>query len=168
MMLLWRKWTRLSERPLERRLILAPGVLDAINNALSAARTRHHEGVAYLLGVTNGSVTAAMAVANVEARTTAGSFDVDSVAMARVVRTATDRGMQMVGQVHTHPTLAFHSDGDEAGARIRYPGYVSVVLPNYGGRLPLLDGSACFMFDRDYGFVALPESAVIALDRSLL
>lgn len=152
----------------ERRLVFAAGVLRTIDDALTDARQRRHEGVAYLLGVTNGSLTAAIAVAKVKARTTAGSFEVSPTEMARVVRAATDIGIQVVGQVHTHPTLAFHSGGDEAGAKIRYPGYVSLVLPDYGCGLPLLDGGACFMFDRESGFVALPELAVTVLDGSLL
>lgn len=144
-----------------RTLVFAQAALEGLDEALSPYQARQHEGVAYLLGLTTGQTTVVLAAARVSAVTTVGSFEVTSIEMAKIVRAATDRRLQVVGQVHTHPTLAFHSSGDEAGARIRYNGYVSVVLPEYGRGLPALDGAACFMFDRESGFVALPGTTVL-------
>ncbi len=75
--------------------------------------------------------------------------------MAHVVRTAVGAGLQVVGQVHTHPGRAYHSDGDVQGARIIYGGFVSVVLPDYGRRLPAFEGAAAYMFRSGTGFVEL-------------
>lgn len=109
--------------------------------------------MAYLLGQTDSMVTLAIAAVRPEAVTTPGSFFVSSAAMAKVVRSAMKAGLQVVGQVHTHPRKAYHSDGDVEGARIVYGGFVSVVLPDYGRRLPVIDGAAIYMFRSETGFV---------------
>jgi proteasome lid subunit RPN8/RPN11 len=98
-----------------------------------------------------------------EAHTTQGSFHVDPRAMARVVRAAANLGLQVVCQVHTHPGRAYHSDGDVEGARIRYAGFTSVVLPDYGRRLPRFDGAAIYMLGTDDCWVDLnPDELIIA------
>ena len=38
-------------------------------------------------------------------------------------------GRQIVGQAHTHPGHAFHSERDDEGPMVHAPGYVSVVVP---------------------------------------
>jgi hypothetical protein len=84
--------------------------------------------------------------------------------MAACVRAAARHRLQVVAQVHTHPQQAFHSDGDVEGARIRYPGYASIVLPDYGDRLPSLEGAAVFVFTggswvelKAYDLILVPE-----------
>jgi proteasome lid subunit RPN8/RPN11 len=119
-----------------------------------------HEGIAYLLGHSDGTNTLTVAAIRPHARTTQGSFAVGSLAMACVVRSAVDCGLQLVGQVHTHPGRAYHSGGDEDGARIAYSGYVSIVLPDYGRRLPRLDGAATYMFRAGAGFAALDQARI--------
>jgi proteasome lid subunit RPN8/RPN11 len=113
--------------------------------SLAPAQRNRHEGVAYLLGRTDGLVTLAVTVFQPEATTTRGSFHVESRAMAPCVRAAVNLELQVVAQVHTHPGRAYHSDGDVEGARIRYAGYVSIVLPDYGRRLPSLNEAAIYM-----------------------
>ena len=80
-------------------------------------------------GLSNRATIVVVADMRPEARTMPASFNVSSVAMARVVRAASDAGLQVVGQIHTHPDRAFHSGGDEDGARIVYGGCVSIVVP---------------------------------------
>jgi proteasome lid subunit RPN8/RPN11 len=83
--------------------------------------------------------------------------------MARGVRAATNLGLQVVAQVHTHPSIAYHSDGDVEGARIRYPGYGSIVLPDYGRSLPRLDDAAVYFFDMANTWVQLEPKEVIVI-----
>ncbi len=117
----------------------------------------------YLLGTTAGETTVGVTAVRPEARTTRGSFEVGSVAMARVVRAAADLTLQVVGQVHTHPGVAAHSEGDVAGARMKYPGYVSIVVPDYGSLLPALEGAAVYLYAENEGFVCLgPEAVLVA------
>ncbi|MCZ6772974.1 MAG: hypothetical protein O7G83_13495 [Proteobacteria bacterium] len=121
---------------------------------------RGHEGVAYLFGLSGGTTALAVAAIRPRAQTTRGSFSVGAPAMAHVVRVAVGAGLQVVGQVHTHPGRAYHSDGDVQGARIVYDGFVSVVLPDFGRRLPALDGAAAYMFRSGTGFVELSVAQI--------
>ena len=109
-----------------------------------------------MIGLTDGTTTLAVASIRPQAATTRGSFSVNAPAMAQVVRSATRAGLQLVGQVHTHPGKAYHSDGDVEGARIVYRGFVSIVLPDYGRRLPALEGAAMYMFRGESGFAEIP------------
>lgn len=163
---MWQRLIRIfSRKPAYRpgpppppRLVLTQPCLQAIFACLEPEIRRGHEGVAYLLGQTDGTLTTAIAAVRPEAVTTPGSFSVSAPAMAKVVRIATRAGLQVVAQVHTHPGKAYHSDGDVEGARIVYRGFVSAVLPDYGRRLPALDGSAVYMFRGEAGFVEVaPE-----------
>lgn len=165
---MWMRLTRLLTRklafrpgpPPPPRFVLTESCVAALAMCMEPEIEKGHEGIAYLLGQSDGTNTLAVAAIRPQAQTTRGSFAVGSPAMARVVRSAVDQGLQLVGQVHTHPGQAYHSEGDEDGARIAYSGYVSIVLPDYGRRLPDLDGAAVFMFRADTGFVALNEPRI--------
>lgn len=49
------------------------------------------------------------------------------------------------------------SDGDLKGMRVRYPGYVSIVLPDYGAQLPSLSQAHVLMWTVD-GFQSVGSS----------
>lgn len=143
------------------RIVISEACLAALSECLALEIRKGHEGIAYLLGQTDGATTVAVAAIRPDAQTTRGSFNVGTPAMARVVRAAVDRGLQVVGQVHTHPGDAYHSEGDDEGARIAFTGYVSLVLPDYGRNLPTLTGGAAFFFfQAGKRFVPLDAAAV--------
>jgi len=142
------------------RFVLTEPCVEALYTCMGPEIHGGHEGVAYMLGQTDGTVTLAVAAVRPEAKMTRGSFSVSAPAMAKVVRTATRHGLQVVGQVHTHPGKAYHSDGDVEGAHIVYRGFVSVVLPDYGRDLPALDGAAVYMFRRKSGFIEVAAERV--------
>lgn len=149
--------------PPQPRLVLAQACADAFAACVAPETRRGHEGVAYLLGQTDGSTTLALAAMRPEALTTRGSFAVDARAMAKIVRTASAAGLQVVGQLHTHPGEAYHSEGDDDGARIAYTGYVSIVLPEYGRLLPALTGAAIYVFRAGTGFIPVEASRVAVI-----
>ncbi|MBK79593.1 MAG: hypothetical protein CMQ43_01565 [Gammaproteobacteria bacterium] len=158
---MWSALTRLFVRkpafkpgpPSAPQLLFTDSCVAALQECLLPEIQKRHEGIAYLAGRTDGGVTIAIAAMRPKAQTTPGSFNVTAAAMAPIVRAAASRGLQVVGQVHTHPREAFHSGGDEEGARIAYTGYVSLVLPDYGGHLPGFDGAAVYLFRAGLGFV---------------
>jgi hypothetical protein len=139
--------------PAVLQLILSDSCVDGLHHCLLPEIQKQHEGIAYLAGRSDGIVTLAIAAMRPQAQTTRGSFNVSATAMAPIVRAAASRGLQIVGQVHTHPREAFHSEGDDEGARIAYTGYVSLVLPDYGRYLPAFDNAAIYMFRANSGFV---------------
>lgn len=143
------------------RLVVSQACVDALAACLAPEIRGGQEGIAYLLGQSDGTTTVALAAIRPEAKVTRGSFVVAAPAMAKVVRAAVDRSLQVVGQVHTHPGDAYHSDGDDDGARIAFTGYASVVLPDYGRHLPALTRAAAYFFQAGKGFVALGAGNVI-------
>lgn len=80
--------------------------------------------------------------------------------MAKVVFLAMELDLQIVGQVHTHPQEAFHSAGDEEGANIRYNGFISIVIPDYGDHLPARTGWAVYRFRESGGWQPLDVDVV--------
>lgn len=150
------------------QLLITDSCVAALQECLLPEIRKQHEGIAYLAGRSDGGVTVAVAATRPEAQTTPGSFNVPATAMAPVVRAAASRGLQVVGQVHTHPREAFHSEGDEEGARIAYTGYVSLVLPDYGRHLPAFDGAAIYMFRAEFGFAQVEPASFRIIPGRLL
>ena len=109
---------------------------DRIPKELRESIRRRHEGIVYFVGLTTGTTTLALSVTLPKATTTPGSVDVSALEVGKVVRATAMAGLQVVGQLHTHPGDAYHSEGDLTGMQIRYPGYFSIVVPEYGAHLP--------------------------------
>jgi hypothetical protein len=149
----------------EPRLVLARSCFDGLLEALAPANHRRHEGVALLLGKIHEGIGVAAHAVRPNAVTTGGSFSIPGREMARVVGVCTRLGLDIIGQVHTHPLEAFHSEGDEEGANIRYDGYFSLVIPEYGRFMPSFQGSTLYVFSANQGWRLLdsPPSVVDAL-----
>ena len=153
--------------PSRPKLLLTEACLAGLHACLAPEMCQGHEGIAYLFGRTDGVITLAVTAFRPAAKTTPGSFLVEPPAMAHGVRTAANLSLQVIAQVHTHPSIAYHSEGDVAGARIRYPGYGSIVLPHYGRSLPRLDDAAVYVFDRANTWVQLEPNDVIVIPERL-
>ena len=121
--------------------------LREITQGMDSTTQLSHEGIAYLIGLTTGTTTIAASARFPGAATTRGSFDVTSREMAKIVSEATKSNLQVVGQIHTHPVSAFHSEGDIRGMKIKHPGYFSMVLPAYGRLLPSLQDAHILLWD---------------------
>lgn len=61
---------------------------------------------------------------------------VDGEALFRVNRTLYERGEVLAGQVHSHPTEAYHSDTDDHNPLVTLLGALSVVVPNFAAHSP--------------------------------
>lgn len=55
--------------------------------------------------------------------------------------------MQLVAQVHTHPTVAYHSDTDDAIPIVTTVGGLSLVVPDFARGASRLDTYAAFRLD---------------------
>lgn len=138
----------------------------ALQQCIAPEITSGYEGVAYLFGQTDGLTTIVLGAMRPDAQTTRGSFEISSVAAARAVRKINDAGLQLVGQAHSHPGAAYHSEGDEIGARIAYRGFVSIVVPDYGRRLPANDGWAVYFYT-DGHFIQLRNDQILLVPQQL-
>lgn len=110
---------------------------------------RGHEGIVYFAGLTDGATSVALYAVLPGAASTSASVDVSALELGKIIRSASEAGLQVVGQLHTHPGLAYHSPGDLTGMRIRFPGYFSIVVPDYGVGLPSLRNSHALMWAED-------------------
>lgn len=138
-----------QEVPPRLAAVMTTQCRDQLTEELRRSLRRGHEGMVYFVGLTTGKMTLAVSAVLPEAVTTHGSVDVGAAEIGKIVRGAASAGLQVVGQLHTHPGDAYHSDGDLAGMRIRYPGYVSLVVPEHGARLPSLDQAHVLMWTAD-------------------
>lgn len=99
-----------------------------------------HEGVAYLAGIPGPDWLVVTTVIVPNAEHTQGSYRTTALANAIVVKTINDLELQIIAQVHGHPTECVgHSVMDDLGAFMPFEGFYSIVLPDYGrkGMLPL-------------------------------
>lgn len=150
------------------KIVITNGCVQALTTCLAPERKKRHEGIAYLFGQTDGEITLAVGAIRPEADTTRGSFYVPPQAMAKIVRSVCEMNLKVIGQIHTHPGEAYHSSGDDEGARIAYSGYTSIVLPEYGRYLPNLTGAAIYMYQSDQkGFVELSLLDAIIVPENL-
>lgn len=128
---------------------LAPGrpmvaiteaVIRASEQYLHAGFWRPTEKVVYWAGIKREDVFTALTVIRPDARLTRGSFRTTPAANAEVIAFLSDRGLALVGQVHTHPgAWVDHSGGDDEDAFMPRENYISIVVPSYcrGGMLPI-------------------------------
>ena len=66
-----------------------------------------------------------------------------------VVRRLRARDEKLLAQVHSHPSEAFHSPGDDRRAASYHPGYYSVVVPGYGTGVATIDQCTVHLYDGD-------------------
>lgn len=139
-------WRRPKQRELKSKhsnsrtsqaIWLCAGLLDRTVAVLQQSGDQHgpHEGIAYWAGRRAGNeafITTCIAPA---ALTTSGSFDTTAQSNARVVMYLANAGLELIGQVHSHPGgFVGHSHGDDRRALMPYDGFLSLVVPNYAGR----------------------------------
>lgn len=143
-------WNWLKRKPQRKKveipscgtILIGAQVIAETVSALRRSGTpgQSHEGVAYWAGRRLGPdavVTTCIAPA---AETTFGSFATSSSTNAKVVMFLAREGLELLGQVHSHPgRFVDHSDGDNERALMPYEGFLSIVVPNYGqgGMQPL-------------------------------
>lgn len=137
---------------------------DQTTKYLKKSVQREHEGIVYFVGLTTGTTTVALYAMLPEVDSTRRSVDVSAHELGKIIRSASEADLQVVGQLHSHPADAYHSDGDLVGMRIRYPGYFSIVVPDYGARLPSLQHSDTVMWTtRGFQKVGAPVRLVDVL-----
>jgi hypothetical protein len=121
-------------------LAITEGVIRASEEYLRAGCWRPTEEIVYWAGTKRADVCSALTVIRPDARLTRGSFRTTPEANAEVIAFLSDRGLAMVGQVHTHPgEWVDHSEGDDEDAFMPTENYISIVVPTYcrRGMLPI-------------------------------
>lgn len=118
-------------------ILICPYVLERTVAVLSESGMAGspHEGVVYWIGPRGLGQRIVTTCVAPGARTTYGSFDTSSASNAQVVVFLAEAGLEMLGQVHSHPgKMVDHSIGDDERAFMPYEGYFSIVVPHFGSR----------------------------------
>lgn len=133
------------------RLLVPEGVLQQTLVGLSLAHTR--ESLAYWLGTglaehQGASRAIITTVAFPSTRAAYDHFEVVDGQMGLVTSWCAERGLWVLGQVHTHPTDEPHSQADETWPASHRPGFFSVVIP-YFAQLSTLRTQHLRAYERD-------------------
>jgi len=73
-----------------------------------------------------------------------------------LLRKLRERDEKLIAQIHSHPSLAFHSPGDDEGAASFHTGYLSVVVPSFGRGVSSFSDCAIFEYNGTT-FVEVPS-----------
>ena len=76
---------------------------------------------------------------------------VEGEALFRVNKELYERGEILGGQVHTHPTSAYHSDTDDHYPLVTLVGALSLVIPNFAREAPEDRSNWAYYRLQDYG-----------------
>jgi hypothetical protein len=76
-----------------------------------------------------------------------GGYDVDGAWLTEFFPSLTAERRKVRIQVHTHPASTFHSSRDDGMALIYVPGFLSLVIPNFGLGEATLDDSYLTVLD---------------------
>lgn len=128
------------------------GVQDVLR-AAGLARPRGREGVALLIG-RSGALADELVVPEHEA-----GFDWFRVPLASrrsLAQSLAGTGRQVLAQVHSHPSRAYHSAVDDAMALPRRAGNLSLVVPDFARRPDLMDGSTLYALQPDGRWALVP------------
>jgi len=133
----WLKHFGRQSKPSAPAAWVSVGLLDRTAAVLRESRSRaeSHEGVVYWAGRRMGHECFITTFIAPTAHTTYGSFDTTSAANAKVIMYLAKSGLELIGQVHSHPgPYVDHSDGDDERALMPYEGFYSVVVPTYASQ----------------------------------
>ena len=115
-----------------RRLVLSTVVLDVTREHILAHGAANSEAALCWAGTTDGEsglVTTALVFASAGER---GSVHVSASETGLLYAHCHARGLTLLAQVHSHPADAFHSPFDERSPHSAEPGFLSLVVPNFG------------------------------------
>jgi hypothetical protein len=122
-----------DERLRGPRLWIPEPVLSETERLLrSYGGAEDHEGIVYWGGIETPAGAVALTALSPTAATTWGSFRTEASANTDLVLTLACHELSLVAQVHSHPgDWVDHSDGDDAGALVRFEGFWSLVVPRF-------------------------------------
>jgi hypothetical protein len=96
-------------------------------------------------------------------RSHAGGFEVGGTWLNNFWAQLADRNLGVRVQVHTHPEDAFHSPTDDDWPIVHTPGFLSLVIPNFGLGPVGLDRAFLAEFDQSGCFRAVSIGTRLAI-----
>jgi proteasome lid subunit RPN8/RPN11 len=99
---------------------------------LAHVRAHRTEAVCFWLGRPRGGLTVVEEIWIPRFVATAVSYDISPSEMLRVKAHLDQSGLSLIAQAHSHHGSAFHSSTDDMNAASPWPGFMSIVVPNFG------------------------------------
>jgi proteasome lid subunit RPN8/RPN11 len=99
---------------------------------LTHLRRHSTEAVCFWLGRALETVIAIEELWIPKFKATTISYDIEPREMLRLKGYLDQTDQVLLAQIHSHPGSAFHSSTDDMNAASPWPGYISVVVPNFG------------------------------------
>ncbi|HUE60676.1 MAG TPA: hypothetical protein VMO88_13940 [Acidimicrobiales bacterium] len=114
------------------RVFIPSLVLDHTELVMRQAGVHGDEGFAVWAGTLSGGDAhmATLVIPRRSGRPTHGEVSADTT--ANVLRALDERDLVPIMQLHSHPHQAFLSDEDAIRPLVAVPGFISVVIPNFG------------------------------------
>lgn len=91
------------------------------------------------------------------------SFHVEGEELERIGDWLFEQKRSLIGQIHSHPTEAYHSEADDEMAIITKYGGISIVVPNFGNSDHLLQGCAFYRLMPQKGWTVLSSEEISKL-----
>jgi hypothetical protein len=120
-------------------------VMDETKEYLKFSTRAHTELVILWSGLIEDKVARVVSVWLPKQYVNSGFFEIPGDELFELNKAIYERGERLIAQVHTHPTLAFHSDVDSEFAVTAMEGGLSIVVPDFG-QTPLDSLSKCAYF----------------------
>jgi proteasome lid subunit RPN8/RPN11 len=88
------------------------------------------------------------------------SFYVKGEELERIGNWLFEQKRSLIGQIHSHPSEAYHSEADDQMAIITKYGGISIVVPDFSNSDHLLQGSAFYRLMPQTGWTALSSEEI--------
>jgi proteasome lid subunit RPN8/RPN11 len=121
-----------SEQLKVKTHIVQRSVLDLTHEHLCAHGAMSEEGAVCWAGTIVGDMALVTTVLRFIAATSYGGVHVTPESSGVLYAHLYARGLTLLAQVHSHPADAYHSSVDERSPHSPEPGFLSVVVPNFG------------------------------------
>lgn len=143
--------------------------IEQTHGHLRSVGTRGLEGLALWAGKRVGDnfrVEVAIIPAQRGVRSASGvSVEVGPQELHRINVWCFERKLTLVGQVHSHPTEAYHSDTDDAFALVPKIGAISIVVPDFARQAFSIACCAVFRLSESGVWKEVPRAAATDLIR---
>lgn len=141
--------------------------VEAIYKEFQITGAQGYERLALFAGVKEGDIFTVMQIVYPKQYLTRGpkglSFFVEGEELERLGDWLFEQKLSLIGQIHSHPAEAYHSEADDEMAIITKYGGISIVVPDFGNSDHLLQGSAFYRLMPQLGWTALAKEEITKL-----
>lgn len=137
-------------------------LLDASFSFLRACGKRRCECQVLWLAHSTGPMVVCD-IAHSDHRSHASGFELSNQWLSELWLQLASTNTSIVAQVHTHPGRAFHSKTDDAFPIVHTPGFLSIVVPNFGRGSTSLESAYATTIGSDGAWHAMSPDSLVSV-----